>query len=171
VTDNKSNTYTVNATSATYTGCNLFAAYSFGAATGITSFIVTYTGSGGTGITAYDCGSTSGGAFDAIAGLSSQSSANPAPSITAAAAGIALTILGAGSNASAVAAPFILDTTGNQFAGFNYGSHDVNGAGGSLTSTFTATNASWCSLMATFKEVSAPASGPANLLIMMGCGT
>lgn len=159
ITDNKGQTYTIHATSATGNsgGELLWIAYKLNSVTGVTSFTATFTTSGGVQAWVYDCSSTTGGAFDNIAAFNNQSSTNPAPAVAAAAAGIAVCGLGSAAvTPSAVAVPFTFDSPVDNTMGSMFcASHDVNGAGGTLTSTFTAATSAWTALIASFKEAAA----------------
>jgi hypothetical protein len=155
-TDNKSQTYTVSA-AATSTSGNVYFCYKFSSTTGVTSIIITHAG-GHLTTSVYDISSTSGGALDgSIVALSAQNSANPAPAVTAAGAGIAL--VGESSVNPITQTVFTQDTiaTGsiNNWAA---AAHVVNGSGGTQTASSTMSSGVWCSLIAEFKEAVAGAA-------------
>jgi hypothetical protein len=164
-TDSAGNTYTLNATSGSDSGGgNVYVCYKFSATSGVTTVSFTGTGAGVGSFQFYDCSSSTGGALDTITALSSQTaSSTPNPNLTAAGAGIVVAAVGftAGNNTGGVAGPFTYDTpdlTGlvhlAEFA------HDVNGAGGSLTATFTnSSSVTWASVIISFKEASVSSGG------------
>lgn len=161
ITDNKSNTWTVNATQGTFatnSGSTTIIAYSFSASTAVTSVVINFSGVifSGVSIAFYDFSSSTGGALDTINALSTQTSANPAPSLTAAGAGAVVSVVSKVSSLSAVAAPFTLSAIGTTIVqNFGAAAYDVNASGGTLTSTYTSGSSdSWCSTIASFKESS-----------------
>lgn len=158
VKNNLGDTYTMHPTSATDGKGRVYLCYKTNASPGITSIIITYTnGPLGVGAWVLDCSSATGGVFDKIAVLNSQSGANPAPNINPSAAGIAAAIIGDVAAASAVASPFTTMGTETRFADFFSASFDMQQASGSITSTFTVASNPWCSLIASFVEAVAAA--------------
>jgi|KBSMisStaDraftv2_1062788.scaffolds.fasta_scaffold15503_5 hypothetical protein len=155
ITDSKSQTWTALASHGTSTGGNAYIFYKLSSLTGVTSITVTMSA---TGIDAavIDCGSTTGGALDTSNSLSSQTTNNPAPSLVAAGAGICTAVVAVNAAVGGAGAPFTDELmTGSNITGADGGGHDVNGAGGTLTCTFTGTVANWSSSIAAFKEASA----------------
>jgi hypothetical protein len=160
----------------TATAGNTFAAYKLSATTGITTVTVTRTGGSGSGhgviAACYDLTCGGGGAFDNNASTNSTTSANPAPVLTVAAGGFAMSLVMGNNNISAVASPFTFDTTSTtNITNFSGGAHDASAGGGSLTSTYTMTSALWSAIIWSLKPAAA-ASCVQNLgLLHVGsCG-
>jgi hypothetical protein len=161
VTDSKNNTYVSCGsvgTDATGGKCYIFA--SFSATTAVTSVKLTSSGSGAASVGVYDCSSTTGGALDTAVAYSTQFSETNTQTLTAAGAGICISLLANQADTQTIAAPFTNDNMlDSQITGVAEGAHYVNGSGGSITANWTAfgSNQHWSGLIAEYKEASAAA--------------
>lgn len=132
---------------------NTYIFYKTSSTTGVTTINITHA-STGVQLHYYDLSTATGGQLGTgTTPFNNQAGATIAPSMTAQAAGICICPLASGSIATAVAGPFTLDGASGANLTFNgCSAHDLNGAGGTLTATFTA-GPSWAAVIATFIEV------------------
>jgi hypothetical protein len=154
--DTTNGAYLLNSTNSTdATTGKVYACYKFSAATGITTFKTTSSGSGGIDVSVYDLSSTTGGALDTQGALNTQTSSSPAQSLTAAGAGVVLAGISCNVDPGSISAPFTFVHEGTTGAMVYYGAsaYDVNASGGSLTATWGASTAAhWSGLMVSLKE-------------------
>jgi hypothetical protein len=139
VTDNKSQTYTVEKSlTGQGTTANLYLFIGFNLATGITTISVTHASTCNISIVDYDVSSTTGGQIDKTASNTLATSANPAPSLTSIASAGGFTtsfVMSESNNASAVSSPFTLELLSCTLTVyFSYSAYDANAGGGTLTS-------------------------------------
>jgi hypothetical protein len=154
--DNKSNSYTLNATNSSdatnSSGKGYFCYTNTTATTAVTQVTITYTG-GARGVESviYDLtGPTGGVTVGAISPTNAQTSAHPAPAISAGGAGFtAVVIPSCGGPNTGVNSPFTFDVfDSGALACGGSAAHDVNSAGGTLTATTTGGSiTSWDSLI------------------------
>lgn len=141
-----------------------------GAASGETTIKVTHS-STGLSIVAYDV-TTPSATFDTKATAAQTTNASN-PSIGTAANAtpcIAVSVLGSGNGASAVASPFTIDNMDSaHISNAANAAHNVNGAVGTQTSTFTDATDQWCIGIATWKFTAASGCAPNRLLMGVGC--
>jgi hypothetical protein len=160
-TDSASNTYTV-LTGGTATAGNTWMCYTPSLISpGVTSVKITLTSSTGVTVSVDDVHTPTAMLVSAQSATSSTTSANPAPSLTAAAGDYVASVIADNNSVSAVASPFTLDAMSTSgITNWAAAAHYQNAAGGTTTSTYTATSALWSGFIVAFKVTSSAAHMP-----------